>query len=116
VFPISGPVDAWRRALVARIGAYAVDHPKERPIDFKTLFPDLLRPLRRRFFDERRDTVTRVQRNLLLSGSPEFADLPEADRRLAARSLENLTGRLGYCPVCAKDAVDFALARLKDEA
>jgi predicted Ser/Thr protein kinase len=111
VFPISGPLDTWRRSLVSRIGAHAVDHPDERPIDFRRLFPDLLRPLRRRFFDERRDRVTRVQRHLLLHGTPEFADLSESDRRLAERSLENLTGRLGYCSVCAKDAVDFALVR-----
>jgi predicted Ser/Thr protein kinase len=116
VFPINGPIDAWRRSLVSRIGAYAVDHPDERPIDFRKLFADLLRPLRRRFFDQRRDTVTRVQRQLLLHGSPEFGDLPENDRRLAERTLENLTGRLGYCPVCAKDAVDFALTQLKDDA
>jgi predicted Ser/Thr protein kinase len=115
-FPINGPVDGWRRSLVARIGAYAVDHPDERPIDFRKLFADLLRPLRRRFFDQRRDTVTRVQRQLLLHGTPEFGDLPENDRRLAERTLENLTGRLGYCAVCAKDAVDFALAQLKEDA
>ena len=111
VFPIHGPIDAWRRALVSRIGAYAVDHPEERSIDFKRLFPDLLRPLRQRFFDERRDTVTRVQRQLLVVGSPEFADLPESERRLTERTLANLTGRLGYCPTCAKDAVGFALAQ-----
>lgn len=111
VFPIHGSIDSWRRALVARIGAYAVERPSERPIDFRKLFPDLLRPLRQRFFDERRDTVTRVQRQLLLHGSPEFADLPDGDRRLAERTLDNLTRRLGYCAVCAKDAVDFALER-----
>lgn len=116
VFPIHGPIDAWRRALVSRIGAYAVDHPHERPIEFRKLFPDLLRPLRQRFFDERRDTVTRVQRHLLLSGSPEFKDLPEADRRLAERTLENLTARLGYCAACAKDAVDFSLSLPSDGA
>jgi serine protein kinase len=113
VFPIHGSLDAWRRSLVSRIGAYAVEHPEERPIDFGKLFPDLLRPLRKRFFDERRDQVTRVQRQLLLHGAPEFADLAESDRKLAERTLENLTGRLGYCRVCAKDAVDFALLRLK---
>jgi predicted Ser/Thr protein kinase len=111
VFPIHGSIDAWRRALVARIGAYAVEHPTERPIDFRKLFPELLRPLRQRFFDERRDTVTRVQRHVLVHGSPEFADLPENERRLADRTLENLTKRLGYCAVCAKDAVDFSMER-----
>lgn len=114
VFPVHGRPDEWRRGLVARIGAYAVDHPDERPIDFRKLFPDLLRPLRQRFFDERRATVTRVQRNLLLHGSPDFADLPETERRLAERTLENLTRRKSYCAVCAKDAVDFALLRMKD--
>jgi serine protein kinase len=116
VFPVHGSADTWRRGLVSRIGAYAVDHPTERPIDFRKLFPDLLRPLRQRFFDERRDSVTRVQRNLLLHGAPEFADLPEAERRLAERTLENLTRRQAYCAVCAKDAVDFALQQLARES
>jgi serine protein kinase len=114
VFPIHGPIDAWRRSLVARIGAYAVEHPQERPVDFRKLFPDLLRPLRQRFFDERRDQVTNVQRRLLLHGAPEFADLPEGERRLAERTLDNLVKRLGYCTACAKDAVDFALQRIKE--
>jgi serine protein kinase len=113
LLPLSGPVEAYRRGLVSRIGAYAVDHPDERPIDFRKLFPDLLRAVRRNFFDERRELVTRVQRHLLAHGTPDFSDLAEPDRRLAERTLENLTQRSGYCVACAQDAVDFALTGLR---
>lgn len=112
LFPSRGNVAAFRSGLVSRIGAYAVDHPSERPLDFRRIFPDLFRLLRRASFDERREVVTRVQRHLLLAGTPEFASLPESDRRTAERALENLAGRAGYCRECARDAVDFALRHI----
>ncbi len=115
LLPTQGPVEQYRRSLVSRIGAYAVDHPEERPLDFRKMFPDLLRALRRNFFDERRGVVTRAQRHMLLHDTPDFAVLPESDRRVALRTLENLTGRHGYCASCAKDAVGLALQHLEAE-
>lgn len=105
-------VAAFRSGLVSRIGAWAVDHPDERPIDFRRVFPDLFRALRRTWFEERSDVVTRVQRHLLIAGTDAFAALPEADRRTAERTLENLTAHRGYCADCARDAVDFALRHI----
>ena len=95
-FPARGNASSFRSGLVSRIGAYAVDHPEERPLDFRRIFPDLFRTMRRAYFDQRRDAVTRVQRHLLLSGTPEFAALPDADRKNAERTLENLSGRGGF--------------------
>ncbi len=115
LLPISGPVDVYRRDLVSRIGAYALDHPDETPLDFRGLFPDLLRALRRNFFQERRGVVEQVQTHVLLHGSPAFDDLPPADRDAATRTLDNLTNtKAGYCPHCAKDAVHVALAHLRE--
>jgi len=112
---ITDPIDEYRRNLVSRIGAYALDHPDERPLDFRGLFPDLLRALRRNFFEERRGLVEQVQMHVLLHGTPAFDDLNEADREAAARTMENLTsGKTGYCAHCAKDAVHVALAHLRD--
>ncbi len=113
LLPIAGPVDAYRRDVVARIGAYAVDHPEERTIDFRALFPDMQRALRRHFFEERREVVERAQGHLLLHGTAAFDDLGEADRRVAERAMQNLTGPAGYCAHCAKDAVQLALERLR---
>lgn len=114
LLPVHGQTAHFRASLVSRIGAWAVDHPNERPLDFRKVFPDLYRAMTRAFFDERRAAVTRVQRHLLLWGSPDFQSLPDADRRRAEITLEGLRSRFGYCPVCARDAVDLALRRLGD--
>ncbi|MCE9637694.1 MAG: hypothetical protein K8T90_18495 [Planctomycetes bacterium] len=107
--PVNGPAEAFRSSLVSRIGAFAVDHPTERPLDFRRVFPDLYRAMVRAFFADRREAVTRVQRHLLLWGSPDFAALPEPDRARAETTFKGLQSRGGYCPSCARDAVDFAL-------
>jgi predicted Ser/Thr protein kinase len=112
LLPPHASASAFRSSLVSRIGAWAVDHPKERPLDFRRIFPDLHRTLVRSFYDERREAVTRVQRNVLLHGSPDFAALPDDDRALAETTLEGLRSRFGYCPACARDAVDLALRRV----
>lgn len=112
LLPVHGQKAQFRSSLVSRIGAWAVDHPADRPLDFRRIFPDLYRSMTRAFFDERRDAVTRVQRNLLLAGTPEFHGLPDADRKLAETTLEGLRARFGYCSACARDAVDLALRRL----
>lgn len=117
LLPIAGDIAAYRRDLVSRIGAYALDHPEQKPIDFRKLFPDLYAAMRRNFFEDRRGLVEKVQRHVLLYGSPAFDDLAAADRKAAARTMENLTSeRRGYCAHCAKDAVQIALDHLADEA
>ena len=111
---IAGDPGEHRKDLVARIGAYAVDHPDEQPLDFRRLFPDLHRSLRARYFDDRRAVVDRVRRNVLAHGTPGMSDLPEADRRLAERAIANLTSAerdedSRYCACCLKDAVALTL-------
>jgi predicted Ser/Thr protein kinase len=114
LLPVHGSVDVFRSSLVSRIGAWAVDHPRERPIDFRKVFPDLYRSMTRAFFAERREAVTKVQRHVLLHGTPDFTALPDVDRRRAETTLQGLQARHGYCAACARDAVDFALRRLSD--
>ncbi len=116
LLPITGDVDTYRSDLVSRIGAHALDHPDEQPIDFRKLFPDLHRAMRRNFFEDRRGLVEKVQRHVLLYGSASFDDLGADDRAVAARTMENLTAETpGYCAHCAKDAVQIALDHLRDE-
>ena len=117
LLPISEGIAEYRRNLVSRIGAYSLDHPKEKPIDFRKLFPDLHRAMRRHFFDDRKGYVEKVQQHVLLHGSPAFEDLSAADQKVAARTMANLTAdALGYCGHCAKDAVQIALDHLREQA
>lgn len=107
---VKGPVAAFRSQLVSRLGAWAVDHPEDRPPDLRRVFPDLVRTVRTAFYEARRDVITKAQRHLVVLGTPDEAALADADRRVARKALENLIARHGYCAVCARDAVGFALA------
>lgn len=114
LLPIEDDVDTHRRRLVSRIGAWAVDHPDERPLDFRRIFPDLFRAVKRDYYDQRHGTVARVVRNALLSGRDDFDLLTAPDRADAERLLRNLSEK-GYSDACARDALGFVLDRFDAE-
>jgi predicted Ser/Thr protein kinase len=109
VFPIQGDVEEFRRGLVSRIGAHALDHPDEGRPDFRTLFPDLLRALRRDVFEQRREQVDQVQRHVLLAGTPDFEGLSAEEQELAKRTVANLEERHGYKECCLRMSIGFAM-------
>lgn len=100
----------FRKDLVARIGAYAVDHPSEK-IDFRSLFPDLLRAVKKQFFAVRREKVRSLVSHLIRKGTEDYDRLSAADREQVERTLENLADRHGYCGACARDAAAWLLHR-----
>ncbi|MHC4469370.1 MAG: PrkA family serine protein kinase [Planctomycetota bacterium] len=98
--------ESFRKDLVARIGAFAVDHPEEK-VNFRDLFPDLLRAVKEDFFRKRRETVERLVENLLKRNTDEYATLPADERELVETALENLVTNKGYCESCAREAAAF---------
>jgi serine protein kinase len=99
---------AFRRSLIAGIGAYRLDHP-DQEIDFSTVFPDLFRRLRDHYFEERTRQLRLAKENLLRWLSDERQQLDERTRRDVERTLGTLRERHGYCEHCAEDAVRFLL-------
>ncbi|MCU0724668.1 MAG: serine protein kinase PrkA [Planctomycetes bacterium] len=99
------PAD-FRRDLVARIGAFALDHPNVRP-DFRTLFPDLLGAVKRDFFSGRRAEVESHLLEIVASGSSDERALSAEARARADRTVGNLVRRAGYCERCAREAADW---------
>jgi serine protein kinase len=100
---------AFRREVIAKIGAWSVDHPGQRP-DYEQIFARPLAELRESFFVERRKLVRKINEDILVflvDGPGRMA--PEA-AEAARRTLEALRTRFGYCDNCAKDAV-LALVR-----
>ncbi len=95
---------AFRRNLVARIGAFGVDHPGQRP-DWRSLFPEILRALREDYFAGIRARVRAAEERMLAFGTPEFERLPAEDQGLVRRALGNLESRFGYCGACSREAV-----------
>jgi predicted Ser/Thr protein kinase len=108
---IQDPIDVFRKNLVAKIGAYAVDQPGE-PVNFRELFPEILRALKNEFRKLRRDQILAIQGHLLLHGTDAFDSLAAGDRTLVERTLRNMEERYGYCAGCLKDVVAFVLRRV----
>jgi serine protein kinase len=102
------PAD-FRGEVIAKIGAWSLDHPGNRP-DYERIFPGPIADLREAFFGERKRQVNRINQDLLVY-LVDGPDKMAADAVTAVRTtLDTLKQRFGYCDKCAKDAV---LALLK---
>jgi serine protein kinase len=101
--------DEFRREVISRVGAWSIDHPRQRP-DYEKIFPRPIAELREAFFNDRKKQVRKINEDLLVLMTDGAAKMP-ADAALAAQAtLDAMKGRFGYCDNCARDAV-LALIR-----
>jgi len=109
ILQVTGRRDEFRREVISRIGAWSIDHPRQRP-DYDAIFPRPIAELREAFFDERKKQVRKINEDLLifLADGPERMQ-PDA-AAAAGTTLATMKSRFGYCDNCAKDAV-LALIR-----
>jgi serine protein kinase len=109
ILQVSGRRDEFRREVISRIGAWSIDHPRQKP-DYEQIFPRPIAELRESFFEERKKQVRKINEDLLvlLTDGPERMQ-PDA-AAAAQTTLDTLKSRFGYCDDCAKDAV-LALVR-----
>ena len=99
---VSGRSDDFRGDLIAKIGAWSLDHLNQKP-DYASIFPDHFRKIRDAYFEERKKTVQGGVSDLLrLVTGNESVLAPEALKR-ARTTLENLIKRFGYNDVSAPD-------------
>jgi serine protein kinase len=101
--------DEFRREVITKVGAWSIDHPRQRP-DFERIFPRQIAELREAFFSERRKQVRRINEDLLVLLTDGAQKMPSDQAAAAQATLTNLKTRYGYCDSCAKDAV-LALVR-----
>ena len=103
---VSGRSDDFRADLIAKIGAWSIDHPNQKP-DYVQIFPDHFKRIREAYFEERKKTVQGGVGDLLrlVTGNENVLN---ADARKRARTtLDNLIQRFGYIEASARDAVQF---------
>jgi predicted Ser/Thr protein kinase len=108
---ISGRADDFRQSLIAKIGAWSLDHRGQKPV-MSEIFADLLRKLKDAYFERHRKTIAKGVHDLvaLLSGNEGHLN---ADARVRAdAALQMLTSRYGYTRDSARDLVG-ALASLR---
>jgi predicted Ser/Thr protein kinase len=109
ILQVTGRRDEFRREVISRIGAWSIDHPRQKP-DYDAIFPRPIAELRESFFEERKKQVRKINEDLLvyLADGPDRMQ-PDA-AAAAGATLTTLKSRFGYCDNCAKDAV-LALIR-----
>jgi predicted Ser/Thr protein kinase len=109
ILEVSSRREEFRREVIARIGAWSIDHPRQKP-DYERIFPRPIAELREAFFSDRKKQVRKINDDLLVL----LTDGPSkmlTDAAAAAQStLTMMKSRFGYCDNCAKDAV-LALIR-----
>ena len=101
--------DEFRREVIARIGAWSIDHPRQKP-DYEGIFPRPIADLRESFFTDRKKQVRKINEDLLVLMTDGPSKMPADQAAAAQATLNVMKGRFGYCDACARDAV-LALIR-----
>jgi serine protein kinase len=100
----SGRSDDFRADLIAKIGAWSLDHPNQKP-DYAGIFPDHFKRIREAYFEERRKTVQGGVADLLRLVTGNEGVLSVDARKRARTTLDNMVSRFDYIEASARDAV-----------
>ncbi|MCG8419339.1 MAG: serine protein kinase PrkA [Proteobacteria bacterium] len=96
----------FRHDLIAKIGAWSLDHLNEKP-DYLDIFADYFKRLKESYFDKRKKSIRRGIEELLTVLAKDGASLAEDARKRAQHTLDNLVDRFGYHKDSVRDAVSL---------
>lgn len=107
----SGRPEDFRAGLIAKIGAWSLDHKGQKPV-LSEIFADLVRKLREATFERHRKAIARGVKDLMVVLADEGASLGAEERQRAERARDTLVERHGYSTESLRDLVG-ALAGLR---
>ena len=108
---IAGRPEEFRQSLIAKIGAWSLDHRGQKPV-LSEIFSDLLRKLRDAYFEKHKKTIGRGIGDLVMLLSGNEGSLAAEARTRAEAALATLIERHGYKRESARDLVG-ALASMR---
>jgi len=100
---ISGRPEEFRQSLIAKIGAWSLDHRGQKPV-LSEIFSDLLRKLRESYFERHRKTIAKGITDVVMLLSGNEGSLSAENRNRADGALVKLIER-GYTRESARDLV-----------
>lgn len=104
----------FRREFLLRVGGWAHGNPdRDVRSHYREIFPELFRKMKEQIFESHRARARQVESAILERGDEGFARLPAGDRLVAEEAERRLTGEMGYCERCAREAIVF-LRRARD--
>jgi predicted Ser/Thr protein kinase len=107
---VGGKKDEFRQDIIARIGAWSIDHPNQKP-SYGQVFPKYFTALRESYFDQRKKQLKKTNEDLLLYLAEGQHRLDRESKERVEITLRNMHERYGYCDKCAKDAVGYLLKK-----
>jgi predicted Ser/Thr protein kinase len=107
---IGAKKDDFRHEVIARIGAWSIDHPNQKP-PYSEVFPKHFSQLRESYFDQRKKVLKKTNEDLLVYLSDGPGRLDRESRERVELTLRNMRDKYGYCDRCAKDAVSYLLKK-----
>jgi serine protein kinase len=107
----SGRPEEFRGSLIAKIGAWSLDHKGQKPV-LTEIFSDLLRKLRDAYFERHKTAIGRGVKDLMIELVGDGATLSAEARQQAERAVATLIDQHGYRRESLRDLVG-ALAGLR---
>jgi serine protein kinase len=108
---ITGRSEEFRQSLIAKIGAWSLDHRGQKPV-LSVIFADLQRKLRDAYFEKHKKTIAKGIGELVMLLSGNESSLSAENRTRAETALQTLVEKHGYSRESARDLVG-ALASLR---
>ncbi|MGQ0613040.1 MAG: PrkA family serine protein kinase [Planctomycetaceae bacterium] len=110
LLPTGRDIDLFRQNLIAKVGAWSVSRAGEK-VNFRGLFPEILRALKEDFYQRRKETIRQVEDDLLVTGTPAFEYLSPERKERVETTLANLEARYGYVRESALEMGAYAIRR-----
>ena len=101
---VTGKPEDFRAGLIAKIGAWSLDHKGEKPI-LTDIFADLVKKLRDAYFARHKKAIAAGVNELVLLLTADGAGLSDDARGRAEAALATLESRYGYQRDSARDLV-----------
>lgn len=108
---LSGKPEELRGGLIAKIGAWSLDHKGQKPV-LTEIFPELVRKLREATFERHKKAIARGVRDVMVVLAEEGTSLDAESRQRAEGAITTLLERHGYSRESLRDLVG-ALAGLR---
>ncbi|MBA2544046.1 MAG: serine protein kinase PrkA [Deltaproteobacteria bacterium] len=107
---ITGRAEEFRQSMIAKIGAWSLDHRGQKPV-LSEIFSELLRKLRESYFEKHKKTIAKGINDLVMVLTGNETSLSAENRARAETGLAAMIER-GYSRESARDLVG-ALASLR---
>jgi predicted Ser/Thr protein kinase len=108
---IPGRNEEFRQSLIAKIGAWSLDHKGQKPV-LAEIFSDHMRKLRDAYFERHKKTIAKGITELMMLLSGNESALSADSRKRAEAALAMLIDQHGYTRESARDLVG-ALAGMR---